>query len=514
MSANTTLTSDKKSFLYYFDKYSYVFFFLIVALTFTKLLVLSFLTPFYADDFARTQDNTGISFSVYFDWLTTSVSQADFIRFTPHLIIHSLSMLSFSAGLVALNILNAVFYTALTLLIYFYANCALSSKKNTLAKKYNVPLYFLSVAFLWLFIPGFGDGVLWLSGRPYMWTAAIVLAFLFPYVRLASTGADFKGNVLSIIAMTIFGFFTGVAMESFSGGAALAAILLTIYCITKKIKLRGWMFGGLIGIISGVILQITSYGVRDRFGFLQRIHAESINQTPEISGASETVTSGGFDFILSVFPGGFGNITRYVYEHFTVLIIIFIILFTLMIVTRNDKNRAWISLIFVFSSIATLYVMAFIGGIGSSHRVALLPAVFLIIACLYCYTGISFDKKMQKSVNAVFISVMAYFFIITSVLAIGYMHVTKTAHDMNSAFIIRQIELGNLDISVPKLPDPQSRHDPLYGREYGFYLSNSPEWWTNRSMARHYGADSIAAFELCGGRRIEDFRRAHARLHE
>ena len=201
-----------------------------ICITFVPMLLLNILTPFSADDYSYSVQQNNLwdvflnEYHQYMTWTGRSVAHINVRIFLlmPKMIF---------------NIVNAIIYTLLTVLIYCYASGS-KIKKN------------------------FNLTVLWLTGScNYLWGTVIILLFLFPYRMSVPGDKDvFKGKYLPLVGMFFAGILAGWCNENTSGGCVLLVLIFLAYAIIKKRKINGWMISGLLGNIIGLLIMIGAPG--------------------------------------------------------------------------------------------------------------------------------------------------------------------------------------------------------------------------------------------------------------
>ncbi|MDO5500236.1 MAG: DUF6056 family protein, partial [Propionibacteriaceae bacterium] len=99
---------------------------------------------------------------------------------------------------------------------------------------------------LWLFIPYFGQSVLWLSGGVnYLWMTALTLLTLLPY-RLHEPGRPQQPWMVPL--MLLAGLAAGGANENSGGAWILMALLFMVaWRLTGARVVPGWAWAGVIG---------------------------------------------------------------------------------------------------------------------------------------------------------------------------------------------------------------------------------------------------------------------------
>jgi len=430
--------------------------FLLGILVFTKMLVLNHFTPLFADDL------------VYSNMMATTVLEAlrheyyNYISTGGRSVVHFILRLFLMMPKVVFNILNALVYTSLMILIY-----KITSPKKT----YNISLFLFIVFAIWLYSMNYGIVILQLTGAVnYLWGTTIILSLLLPYCLYVS-GKDIFGNkyIPAIIGMFFLGVLAGWCNENTSGGMILIISLLLIYCKIFKQKITIWMIAGLVGSVIGYLFMVLAPGYAAR-----RQYEGFIDDREMIEILIERISI----------------VTNYLRNNFTVLIIIFLILITTQILMHQNWKRTYVSITFFIASIATAYVM-----ILSPHipeRTMFGSTVFMIIACAHCFAGITFNKESYRIAKISLILVLAFFFSTSFIIALGDIGMTNVVFNRRVEYIETQKAQGNLHVLVPHWHMPhihaRSPWNPVYNYPDFF---NHPGRWQNGAFAFYHGLKSV-----------------------
>ena len=210
------------------------------AAVFLLLFVLNFLTVKTSDDLGYSINHGFLDlfrqeYIQYMTWTGRSVA---------HIIARS--FLALPKGI--FNLANSLIFCIHVELICIHA----SGKKN-----YSPILYALSALLVFLFVPVFGQTVLWETGScNYLWTTTIILAFLLPY-RLD----EVKERTLPYaLLMGLFGILAGWTNENTGGACILVAMGLTFYSFKNTKRFPSWKLIGILGSIVGFLIMIKAPG--------------------------------------------------------------------------------------------------------------------------------------------------------------------------------------------------------------------------------------------------------------
>jgi len=430
-------------------------FIVLIVLLFTQMLLLNFFTPLIIGDDYKYSGSTSIldalrnEYIRYMTWNGRSVT------------LFLLRLLLMMPKYV-FNVLNSFAYIILTLLMYKYANT-----KN----KPSIALFLIIIFSLWIFVPGYGHVVLWVTGSlVYLWGLVIILCFSLPY-SLYIADNRILSSKYATTGMFILGLLAGWCLENSSGAAILYVILIIIYCYIFKVKITKWMVSGLIGSIIGYIIMISAPGYR---------YAGSALDGVELS--------------LGLVVERMSGISVLVEEYFTILNIIFIVLFMIRVFIQKDWKHAGISLVFYITAMATVGALV----IAPHHpaRAFFGAAIFLIIAITHCLSGLmASDFKYGKVIIISLVCILAFRF--TTSFVIGFYDIVQTKvhyqHLVN--YVEEEVAKGNLDIIVSDseidYPTPRTKWNAgleifleLYDEVDGYHIYLFSEWYGLNSIKR------------------------------
>ena len=338
-------------------------------------------------------------------------------------------------GKTVFDVLNALVYAALALMIYY---CGTGSIKNLRGSM------FLWIFFaLWFCLPEFFQTSLWMTGScNYLWMTALQLAFLIPFVK-KFWHRDFwsDSSPVKIVAMFLFGVVAGWSNES--GGAMI--IMLTFFALIyfwRTKKFERWMIAGFVGLFVGYALMMLAPGNFNRY-------VVDANDATVPLFSAQMFIDNFFDGMQEILTGD-------------VLLYAVILLYFL----RGKKSVEATQLILAFTAAAILLPCMLMFSPEFPARAAFASPVFALIATVIALdrTEINLSPKIISAALAIWI------------VAIGYsIFVDWSVH---SQIVKRQAYVE------------QHKHDALVVLE-PIYLPYLPEhglWsWTLDSYARFYG---------------------------
>lgn len=213
--------------------------------------VYSFVWPGRAMNIPITETTPRIS-----SWYDLLYSQwSHYFTWNGRITNHILAQLFLWAGKDVFNICNAIVSTLLVMEIYW---CIHKGKVSLNLKSAELCWIVFS---LWAFTPRYSPVFLWLVGAcNYLWTTALLLGFLLPYIRnYYFPFSVTKNKALKYTTMFFVGVFTGCTNEN-SICWIIFALSLFIYRYRKEHMVENWIYAGLAGLIVGYALLILSPG--------------------------------------------------------------------------------------------------------------------------------------------------------------------------------------------------------------------------------------------------------------
>lgn len=353
------------------------------------------------------------------------------------------------------NIANSVIYIVLLLLVYLHI---------TKGKYWSLPILIYINFSVWIFLPAFGQDILWLTGAGnYLWTIIIPLTFMLFYRLYDGNSKTFRNYFLYIIIF-ILGIFSGWANENFSVG-----IIGFILCYMWRYKMKynlipQFSILGLLGTLVGSAAMWLAPGNFIRYA------AEG--------------HQGAIFKVIGRIPQ---NALRLIdYEKTLFLVIIFVILYFLL--KKTDKQS---SLIYLVGTVFCAIAMSAVGGFGS--RIVFSGTILFIIA-----TGILIADFIR---NVAYTGFNKIGLVITlSVIMLAsfgreYRAALEGTHDYNRQIAVNERLVneakarGEQDIYVNPV-QVMNRYCAAYGLE-DIKPKSQNKFWLNKGMAAYYKVRTI-----------------------
>ena len=231
---------------------------------------MNLLTPVIGDDYAYAfiwdgaqngnfQNNIGKLYRVesFGDIITSQYSH--YMTWGGRTVAHVFVQFFVWQGKLLFDIMNALIYAALALLIYF-------SAKGKIEIQNSDGKIFLWIFFaMWFCLPEMFQTSLWLTGAcNYLWMTFFQLLFLLPFALKFWQKVQTPNSKLLTPAMAFLGLIAGWSNESGGAFVIFLAFLALIYFWRQK-QLERWMLVGFIGLFIGYALLMLAPGNFQRY---------------------------------------------------------------------------------------------------------------------------------------------------------------------------------------------------------------------------------------------------------
>ncbi|WP_408072100.1 DUF6056 family protein [Butyrivibrio sp. JL13D10] len=446
-------------------------FFISVILCFITILIYEILTPMLMDDmsYGKQVQQASSFFELfaqehhqYMTWTGRSVAHL-MLRIIMYVDMHTFG------GRVFFNIIAAVLFTVLSLLVYLNAN-------NNV--RYDVSTYWMGLLLIWIFGVSFGQTVLWETGAcNYLFTTTIVMTMVTIFRSGYRKNNNSSFSAINVALLFVLGVLAGWCNENTSGGLLLLMIITAVYYR----KVYAWSVSAMAGTFVGLLFMVLAPGNGERSQYLEEAHAGLLGMAAR-----------------------FLKITLVLKKEFVVLLIVIAILFIFLTLKGYGIKSLKNMILFLFIFFATSYSL--ILTVTPQERAFFGAGIFLIIAIIQGFCRIDMkdadvdpDKAADKKVNeeqAVLYKTIRY----GTVIALGiYMIFTYIESGANLARIYReeqnrynyleeQAALGAEDVEIPMLDEQ------FYTRYSSAYLCDvSDDWtdWNNQMIAEYYGFKTV-----------------------
>ncbi|WP_422479463.1 DUF3329 domain-containing protein [Pleomorphochaeta sp. DL1XJH-081] len=436
-------------------------YYFVIIFSFLIIFILNSLTPYVADDYSyafsvatgeRIESISDIIKSQYEHWHSWGGRS----------IAHFLAQLFILLPKFYFNILNSLMYCAFIYLCYRHALGRTHS--------YRPVLLILLHVYFWIFLPVYGQNLLWLTGScNYLWTTVLILLFVLPYRDNLEKNITAHKSFLFMPLLFLNGILAGWSNEN--SGASILVLLILYFFYKKyflKVKIELWEIVGLIGFMVGFFLLISAPG---NFNRLDEYNVSSFNITTMINRIYNLLS---FYFRIGI---------------------IFPIIFTLpLLFNKNDKDILLVAyplgaLVAVFSMIVSPTFP------DRATMIAYTYSGISLIRVLEAYKGkhilgyFGFDTMKIKLI-ALFYIIMV--FSITSILP-SFKNIVEVGlkASYRVEYIKRQRESNNENIKVG-LVSPHNKHVGFYGLSD---IRSDAEVWPNPYIAKYYSVENIVGID-------------------
>lgn len=427
---------------------------LVLISAYVIMVVLNFLTPLIADDIEYMYKTSSFS-SILHDEYT------QYMTWTGRSVVHIIARLFLLMPKTVFNLVNPLIYVLLTLLIY-----KMTTKDNTTFYSFK---YFLINVFLWLFVPAFGQTILWETGAAnYLWGGIIVASFLFLYHRYYEKEQELSFNpIVNSILLLILGILAGWCNENTSGGMILIVLGYLYFYHQKKKPLRPWMFTGLLGAIFGLFMMVTAPGNAVRATYFARSQ---------------------WSLPRKLYSGVF-SITKTLYENSLALFVLIAVLIVLGIFFSKHKEWLRLSYIYLFAGIATIYVLS-LSPAGLDWGRSFFGGVLFIIMAM----AFEWPDKVLKSTQGAFYGVISGVLIsqFLFTFALGVNDIALSYREINQQYhyVREQKKQGNLNPVIANFTIYNQTGHTAYSGGLSHVKTDITKQ-VNRANAKYFGLGSI-----------------------
>lgn len=419
-------------------------------LIFLLLFVYNYLSLYIADDFSYLYSFAdGKRISSIQDIFYSMIAHSQTMN--GRLVVHTLVQFFGMLPPVIFDVVNALMFAAYILLLY----------RISVGHEENVWLFFGIFSLVWLYQPGFSDVVLWQDGAcNYLWAIVFGLMFIRVFVNECFFSLQIQG-LCKKAAFLVFSLLFGAYSENISFACILmAATAVGGNVILNKKKVSPYLAMAIALACMGYV---------------------SIYLAP----AQWMNKAGGLD-IVSLLTAFVNAVIAY--KMFGILCVAFVVLMTVNVYEKTDKNILLLGALFLLGSLAANFIMVFAK--VYQPRSATGAFAFLLVADAVLMQALFHNEKCNR---AVLISLLATAMVVTvPALAEATRDIGKTYIEIrqNEAYIEECRAKGIMDIELPLLTSARTEYSIAY--QGGSYLNTeTSQTWPNADMAKYYGVDSI-----------------------
>ena len=434
---------------------------IVLAAIFGVMLILNCLTLYYVDDYTYAYSfATGERITSIAQIPASMAMHCELMN--GRVLGHSLAQLFIMLPKTFFNVVSELMYTAQIWLMYQISTAGEEKKPvGWLAGG----LVLLMGAFIWYFVPAFGQVYLWISGSVnYLWAAVVSLAYLYQFMLMHLDRADgswFQRTLPGQILWVIFGFITGAWLESLSFAAVGTGILVIGYrklILKKKVPARFYL-SSLTGM-AGYLFMVTRPATLGKY-------------------ASEQSLEAMWNHFVDAFSVYF--------DEFRILVILFAAVWILACEMKVERRYRELSLICVTASLLANFVMVLAADYYERSMQG--TVMFMVLASAVLMVPLFGTRRRQvMSIisAAVVICAASQFFTGCNDVYRSYV---KTADRI--AYIEAERDAGNMTVSIPQI-NPETKYSAVYGLK-DLDLSD-PTSWPNGGMAKFYGVERVEGY--------------------
>lgn len=434
-------------------KTNLIIFWAIVAITFIYMVFLNIKTPLIADDFVYTFIfGTSMPVMNLGDIINSQISY--YTTWGGRVVAETLTQLFMFLGKDFFNLANSLCYVIFCLAVYFLA----------VGRRIRFELLLLTTVLIWLFIPMFGQTVMWLTGScNYLWCGTIILLAILPFRFYEEKQTKRLCSIWFALVMAPLFFISGITNENTAGAMILIMLMFGVVYYKRKIGIPAFAYTGLFFSICGFLSMIFAPG-------------NSLRVENESAVAEVTMMVGSNPIIT--------RLSYFAYNLYALmpLVILAAIAFVLL---RNEKDRsAWTNFgIFTVAAAAAMVVM--LAPPKFPPRAMFGLAAFLIIAVVYAAGQLKLTPERIRK----FVLISGATVVLFYIMSWGYVGVD--AITVNKQYISRvQVIKEHKNEALIQVPEivPLSSHNGMYGLKD---VQLDPNHWVNRALADYFGVPNI-----------------------
>ncbi|EGO8394132.1 hypothetical protein FKZ03_09945 [Enterococcus faecalis] len=424
-------------------------------------MVLNFLTPLIADDFAYIYKTEGFH-TIFHDEYLQYITQNG--RSVAHILVRFFLLLP----KFIFNFLNPLVFLIISYLIYIMTNFS--------NQKWNTVRFLLIIILIFLFIPQFGETILWETGSfNYLWTFGIMLLFVSKF-HFAVINNDKMKSSWQIIYMFFLGIVAGWCNENTSAGIILIASgYMLVYKFVNRAKIEKWMKTGVLGLTIGFIIMMSSPGNKIRSSWFER----SSWSLPK------------------KLLYGLRDVSNTMSEHAYVMIFIAVISIIFCIFLYKTKYNYLFGIIYLFVGGAVCYSLALSPSGYTWGRSFFGGVMFIIIAIMMCFPTFEVHK-IGHIINPIFTTlyimlIFSAFFTSTNALYdtyYSYSEVTK-----RYKVIEKEKQNGNLNPVVPDFNFQPNTGYPAYSNKLS-HINEDINYKYNIYTADYFDVNTVKAIPM------------------
>ena len=416
-------------------------FWLLCAVVFLAVFLLSVLTPKFADDFCYT-------FSFATDRRIQSVADI-FPSMATHRVLlngrvvpHFLVQIFLMFPKAVFSLLNALQAVLMMLLCARYLQS--EGRKKCL-------VLLCGLFGIWVFSPSFGENYLWLDGAVnYSWANTALMLFLLPYGAAWLEIPVKKNTVLSILHV-VFAFAAGAWSENGALAFLFLASVLFLGVWNREKKLPVWLLLGICSAAGGYIFLMTAPATAGR--------SAPMEMTTLVRNAQKVLETAASDLLIPY--------------------VAFAVLLALALAFHGRKERVIFSLLLFLAGFGALCSFVFAAYFVERHFSC---TVFLTVFSCTVLLDELVQLKKQPILYALTAALAVVFIFRFSIGAIDIL-VSNRKEAEREQQISEALSNGEKTVTL-------TNYFPNTGYALPFIL-DAPDDWVNVAVSSYYGLETV-----------------------
>ncbi|UDM73832.1 DUF3329 domain-containing protein [Vagococcus fluvialis] len=432
----------------YLKKYSQVINILIIICVGILMYNLNYLTTFRGDDFNYHYSFAdGTRISSLLDVFKSQVAHYKVMngRIPAHFLMQTFTIF----GKPVFNIMNTIVYLFFIGLVMYMINR--SWKINGLS-------FFMLFIVMWYYTPAYGQTVLWMDGAfNYLWTAVIVLFALLPFRNPKMY--DYKINQF---IFPLIGLIAGWSSETISAGLVFFQFWFILY----------WIYTKRSNVVPYIITMFASFA-----GYcLMMFSPAQMNRLDSVSGGEINILKNIYEFII------------YMSAKYYIEIILFILLLTISILLKRDKEKNYLAILFFATAILSSLTLVAVGILSVNSRAFFGVNTMIIISLSILIKNI-FSEYLSQFNKMILVYAIVFIPLFATSYRATYVDMKRTSQEFyKREELISELKAkGEKELDLNAITSTRD-HNPYYLTPD---LSPNPNHWQNVTKSKYYGVEKI-----------------------
>lgn len=409
---------------------------------------LNYLTTFRGDDFNYHYSFAdGTRISSLLDVFKSQVAHYKVMngRIPAHFLMQTFTIF----GKPVFNIMNTIVYLFFIGLVMYMINR--SWKINGLS-------FFMLFIVMWYYTPAYGQTVLWMDGAfNYLWTAVIVLFALLPFRNPKMY--DYKINQF---IFPLIGLIAGWSSETISAGLVFFQFWFILY----------WIYTKRSNVVPYIITMFASFA-----GYcLMMFSPAQMNRLDSVSGGEINILKNIYEFII------------YMSAKYYIEIILFILLLTISILLKRDKEKNYLAILFFATAILSSLTLVAVGILSVNSRAFFGVNTMIIISLSILIKNI-FSEYLSQFNKMILVYAIVFIPLFATSYRATYVDMKRTSQEFyKREELISELKAkGEKELDLNAITSTRD-HNPYYLTPD---LSPNPNHWQNVTKSKYYGVEKI-----------------------